>query len=809
MRNKLLISIVWLFIMNMALYSQGNWELLIPSGTSNQMVSLYFTDELNGWSVGEYGTITKTTDGGITWQIVEIEYLTDLTDVYFPTESVGYIVGEDGLILKTSNGGSTWQKLDNAFSNNLNRVKFRDTENGWVIGEVGLILHTADGGVTWNQQTSNSQYGLNGIEILSGQKVWVVGEDDALLVTEDDGANWQKIDPHYDNPLGSNIDYNYRDIYFTNDSCGWACGRYLEYPHFLTGGFIARTLNAGEQWSLLRNKVATYEDHARWGQGPLGWPQQIYFKNNLTTSLCLVAEDAEDNNNIPFYTSYYDWTWKVFVDGAFEKTRRKGRFQFLTGSRVINTGFQGDIRFSDDSGQNWYFNNNDQRFWRDLQIGPDNTLHALQRKPKGSSFYSTGEDYKHLISEDHGTTWEEVSSTIHYLDGSEADLDTISSLGLSCFGQFTLTSDPRIFTFYQGDTSKSILYSDDMGINYYELRSGVSFRFFNTEWRFLTPDTLMGLRITSDTYNLLCETSYDGGETVGSHEFQNVWNILTGSSHHTPSVNDSYFFNSRTGFIVGDDGNIVKTEDAGQSWTNIYSGVVEDLWDIEFINRDTGFVVGNFGRILKTEDGGATWRKTNSGTQENIYSIAFLHESEGWVGTKSGMRYTTDGGESWFGVPLRYQHGQIRNVEFDHEGNGYAYTFYSAIPIQWDMENEFSGSYVLLQRMLNDEMSVDDYNKHSTSIPDQICLYPNYPNPFNSSTHIEYYLPQAGVVSIKIYNIQGQLVRTLVNESQKSGHYSVTWDGYSDFSIPLSSGIYIYKLLSSNQIRTRKLLLLK
>jgi photosystem II stability/assembly factor-like uncharacterized protein len=797
---------LYLFVLVTVGYSQGNWELLIPSGTSNQMVSLYFTDELNGWSVGQYGTITKTSDGGITWEIIEIEYLTDLTDVYFPTESVGYIVGEDGLILKTSNAGITWNKLDNAFVNNLNRVKFRNSENGWVIGEAGLVLHTSDGGDTWNQQTSNCQYSLNGIEIPDGQKVWIVGEDNALLFTGDDGANWQMIDPHYSHPLGDNIDYNYRDVFFADDSSGWACGDYYEKGHGIIGGFIAQTLDAGNQWFLQKNKQATYEDHARGGEGPLGFPQQIFFKDNLVTGLCLVSADAEDNNNIPFYTNNRMTNWKVFIDGVYEKTRRKGRFQFLTDSRVINTGFQGDIRFSDDNGQNWYFNHADQRFWTDFQIGPDNKLHVLQCRPIGSSFYDHGDDYKHLISKNNGTTWEEVSSTIHYLDGSEEELHDIDGLG-----QFTLTSDPRLFVFHWSwnDTSVSILCSDDIGTNYYELHRGVPIRYYDTEWKFLTPDTIIVALIMSDTYNLLCETSYDGGETITSHEFQDVWNNLTGNYHYRPTIKDSYFFNSHTGFIVGDDGNIVKTEDAGQSWTNIYSGVVEDLWDIEFINSETGFVVGDFGRILKTMDGGVTWRKTDSGTQEDIYSIAFLDESDGWVGTETGMRYTTDGGESWHGVPLHYQHGEICNIKFDHDGNGYGYTFCSAIPMEWELETEFSGSYVMLQRMLSNETGINDLDKTFQLNPEQIILFENYPNPFNSSTHIEYYLPQEGIVSIKIFNITGQLLRTLVNESQKSGHYSVTWDGYSDFGMLVSSGIYIYQLRCNGQIKNRKLLLIK
>ncbi len=782
-------------------YSQGRWELLIPSGTSNQMVSLYFLDELNGWSVGQYGTITKTTDGGLNWEIVGIEYLTDLTDVYFPTTTVGYIVGEDGLILKTSNGGNTWHKQDNSFSNNLNRVRFRDSENGWIAGEAGLILHTSDGGTSWSQQTSSAQYDLYGIEIPGGQKIWIVGEDNALLVTEDDGTTWQKIDPNYSHPLGGDIDYNYRDVYFADDSAGWACGSYYEKAHGITGSFIAQTLDAGEQWYLQRNKFANYTDLARAGRRGLPELQQIYFKDNLSTGLCLTAENADGYNNIPFYTRDQSTEWKVTVDGAYEMTRRRGRFQFLTDTRVINTGYQGDIRFSDNNGQYWYFNHNDQRFWYDLKIGPDNTLHVLRSKPLGLGL---GEECKHFVSGDHGATWKEVGLTAHYQDGSVDTLQKIYGLG-----KHPLTSDTRLYTFQWKDTASSILYSDDMGITYHESCSGVSFRFYESEWRFLTPDTVIICRIAWDTYNLLCETSYNGGKTVNSHEFQGVWNNLTGNYRHRPTVNDSYFFDTHNGFIVGDDGNILRTDDTGQSWTNIYSGIVEDLWDIEFIDRETGFAVGNFGRILKSVDGGDTWRKTNSGTQEDIYSIAFRNETEGWVGTESGMRYTTDGGESWHGVPLRYQHGTIHNIKFDHEGNGYAYTFYSAVSMNSDNEDEFSGSYVQLMRMLTG--ATGNYDPESAGQPnyERINLFANYPNPFNSSTRIEYTLPRAGGVMMRIFNINGRLVRTLVNRIEKRGRHSVIWNGISDSGIPVSSGIYIYQLQYNGQQQNRKLILIK
>jgi len=83
-------------------------------------------------------------------------------------------------------------------------------------------------------------------------------------------------------------------------------------------------------------------------------------------------------------------------------------------------------------------------------------------------------------------------------------------------------------------------------------------------------------------------------------------------------------------------------------------------------------------------------------------------------------------------------------------------------------------------------------------------LSQNYPNPFNPSTRIEYSIPQNGYVSLKVYNIHGEEVATLINGPQQSGHYSVTFDGSE-----LASGIYLYRLKSNSFSETKKLLLLK
>ena len=88
-------------------------------------------------------------------------------------------------------------------------------------------------------------------------------------------------------------------------------------------------------------------------------------------------------------------------------------------------------------------------------------------------------------------------------------------------------------------------------------------------------------------------------------------------------------------------------------------------------------------------------------------------------------------------------------------------------------------------------------------------LYQNYPNPFNPETKIRYSIPIDGKVELKIYNIKGELVKTIVNERKRSGHYEVIWNGRDDNNMPISSGIYFYKMETDNFSEVKKAILLK
>ena len=105
------------------------------------------------------------------------------------------------------------------------------------------------------------------------------------------------------------------------------------------------------------------------------------------------------------------------------------------------------------------------------------------------------------------------------------------------------------------------------------------------------------------------------------------------------------------------------------------------------------------------------------------------------------------------------------------------------------------------KRPLSEITGVDDAN---TKLPNEFSLSQNYPNPFNPSTTISYELPISGFVNLKIYDLLGREVATLVNKEQQKGNYQVSFDGSK-----LSSGVYYYRLQAGDFIQTKKMILIK
>ncbi len=94
-------------------------------------------------------------------------------------------------------------------------------------------------------------------------------------------------------------------------------------------------------------------------------------------------------------------------------------------------------------------------------------------------------------------------------------------------------------------------------------------------------------------------------------------------------------------------------------------------------------------------------------------------------------------------------------------------------------------------------------------IPVKFALMQNYPNPFNPTTTIHYELPTSSKVTLKIYDVLGQEVKTLVDGVEAGGYRSVTWDGTSDSGTRVASGVFFYRLEAGIFTDTKRLLLLK
>jgi hypothetical protein len=98
----------------------------------------------------------------------------------------------------------------------------------------------------------------------------------------------------------------------------------------------------------------------------------------------------------------------------------------------------------------------------------------------------------------------------------------------------------------------------------------------------------------------------------------------------------------------------------------------------------------------------------------------------------------------------------------------------------------------------------------ASGAPETFALYQNHPNPFNPTTTIRFDVPAGGgVVTLRVYDVSGRLVRSLANGTQTAGQKTVTWDGRNDAGSPVATGIYLYRLVGPGFEQTRKMILLK
>ena len=128
-----------------------------------------------------------------------------------------------------------------------------------------------------------------------------------------------------------------------------------------------------------------------------------------------------------------------------------------------------------------------------------------------------------------------------------------------------------------------------------------------------------------------------------------------------------------------------------------------------------------------------------------------------------------------------------------------------------DPNVETNKIYTYRINQLSTSGSVEDtyYIMVSTKVPENFKLNQNYPNPFNPDTKIVYALPEQSHVQLKVYNILGKEIRTLIDETQSANNHTVIWDGRNASGVNVPSGIYFYKLEAGNHVHVKKMMKLQ
>lgn len=120
-----------------------------------------------------------------------------------------------------------------------------------------------------------------------------------------------------------------------------------------------------------------------------------------------------------------------------------------------------------------------------------------------------------------------------------------------------------------------------------------------------------------------------------------------------------------------------------------------------------------------------------------------------------------------------------------------------------------SNDYIYKTYIYSTGVSVTSVSDDKIEKPNSFKLNQNFPNPFNPSTKIRYSINAAENISIKVYDISGQLVKEFAKEYSQPGEYEVVWDGKNNFGNKVASGVYFYQLQIGKFLETKKMVLLK
>ena len=288
------------------------------------------------------------------------------------------------------------------------------------------------------------------------------------------------------------------------------------------------------------------------------------------------------------------------------------------------------------------------------------------------------------------------------------------------------------------------------------------------------------------------------------------------------------FVDSLFGWAAAFGGMVYRTTNAGSTWDSTVVNL--GLNDVTFLNRNTGWVCGVGRNILKTTNGGNNWVLQLGGMGGEMEAITFADINTGWAINLElwDIYKTTNSGLNWNLIYTLPDNFNSHDILFTNQNSGWACGDFGYIystsngGLNWFEQNSGTGSFRKEFFFLNDTTgwsvgggaiilhtsnggSIVPVLNHNTVLTKEFILEQNYPNPFNPVTEIKFNLSQNSFVTLKIYNILGEEISSLINkEYRDAGRYSVKFDGSN-----LASGIYYYSIEAGIYKDVKKMVLIK
>jgi photosystem II stability/assembly factor-like uncharacterized protein len=677
-----------------------------------------------------------------------------LKSISFPSPNTGYIAGFYGTVLKTTNAGNNWNIVKTGTTANLSAAFFINNNTGFVSGVSPVdsvlipILKTTNGGNSWDYSFIDMNNEIFAFHFINDNVGFMLGN--SIYKTTDQGVTWYI----------TGFQIIGKSICFTSNDTGYVAG--MDGIYFNNG--VYKTTDGGESWNYLpgTNPVSKFVKFIspdtgfvfggignilKTTNGGINWMQ----KNSGSIGTIYTAVFLNSNTGFAFgdegkilktTNNGENWLLQSFENGLYTASS-----VFISPNKIFFAGYGGGIYSSTNEGNTWSpFSNN-------YTPKEANSVYFLN----SNSGIVAGSNGLIMRTTNAGNTWNTIEtnritnfSCMHF-----PDLNTGYIIGW--------------------DSAFSLMKSTNGGANWFNLNNHEGGMY--DDIFFVNSNTGFVLK---RFWNPLSKTT-DGG---------NNWTVDL-SIQQNGNYKKIYFINENTGFISGL--GMLMTTNCGITWDTVLNSAYNNLNEIYFINSNTGFVTRNSNNIpdssiFKTTNAGINWFGIISNFY-NLRSIQFINENTGFAVAGSAVLKTTNGGYQWFAESINSPFN-CNDLFFTSGNEGYVV-----------------GNYGMILKTTNGGVG---FNTISEVFPQYFSLSQNYPNPFNSATKIRFSIKYSdshvrnSIVTLKVYDLLGREITTLVNQELNPGIYETTFDGSY-----LTSGIYFYNIKVGNYSETKKLVLIK